>query len=729
MSEPPEQMPVEPLERTTLMAALQTREEYLSGILGSLECLVTIDDGWRLTYANAAALRLARMSADDLLGRDLHEYAVREFQGFDAAPLERAMGEKVVAVFEAVIPALAVVMDCTAYPLADGGLAIYARDVTRRQREKAARRASEEHYRNLVESVNSAIVRWTPDGTLTFFNEYAEQLFGWSSGEVLGRHVNVLLPEPTVEGEDLSRLVEDIVAHHEHYTTNVNQNVRRDGSRLWMAWTNRAVLDEDGAVTEILGVGNDITELVRTQEALGESEARFRSLADHSPFLIYVHDADGRLMFVNRTYREFFGVDEEVVAGTGWKPLVHPDDAERYTAEFTAATRERRPFACEARWRNAAGEWRWIDSRALPRYSASGEFLGMVGSAPDVTERKRAEDRVLASRDRLDLALSVGGIATWDLEVPTGTTIWNREHYLMLGYEPGGVEPSYESFRARVHPDDVDAVDAAFRDSLERRTDYVAEFRVLRPDGDVRFITAVGHLELDAEGAPQRQYGVMLDITERVRVELELRRADAERAAEQERIRLARDLHDSVTQSLFAASLKAEALTLAGDRSPAAAAALEEVRRLNRGALAQMRSLLLELRGDPVAQVPLQQLLRHLVEAAESRAGVNAGLSLDEGLALTPEVHEAVYRIAQEAMNNVVRHAGARNASIEVRGEDGRVRLVVRDDGRGFDPASVGRAHFGLASMSERAEETGGELRVVSGAGEGTVLTAVWPAA
>jgi PAS domain S-box-containing protein len=271
------------------------------------------------------------------------------------------------------------------------------------------------------------------------------------------------------------------------------------------------------------------------------------------------------------------------------------------------------------------------------------------------------------------------------------------------------------------------------RESLGRRVHEalrgvpfpVEESFVTRTDGILVPVDVTGgRVEYEERAAVQL---IIRDITARKAAEDLLRDHEAERVTQEERTRIARDLHDSVTQSLFAATLKAEALAITADGlAPGTNAALEEVHRLNRGSLAQMRTLLLELHGQPIAEVPLQQLLRHLVEAAESRANVNVTLSLDEQAALSPKVHEAVYRITQEALNNVVRHAKAQNATVQLHAEDGNVSLVVRDDGRGFDQASVNPGHFGLAVMRDRAKESGGEVTITSKTGEGTVVRADW---
>jgi len=141
-------------------------------------------------------------------------------------------------------------------------------DIRARKNVEAALVASEQRYRELVENANSAIVHWAQDGTITFFNTYAQHIFLWNAEEIIGKHVGVLVPERESTGADLSELVRNIATHPERYQQVVNENVRRDGSRLWMNWTNRALRDEQGRVTSILAVGIDISELKRIEDEL-----------------------------------------------------------------------------------------------------------------------------------------------------------------------------------------------------------------------------------------------------------------------------------------------------------------------------------------------------------------------------------------------------------------------------------------------------------------------------
>ncbi len=206
-----------------------------------------------------------------------------------------------------------------------------------------------------------------------------------------------------------------------------------------------------------------------------------------------------------------------------------------------------------------------------------------------------------------------------------------------------------------------------------------------------------------------------------------LREAAEEDAASAERSRLARDLHDAVTQTLFSASLIAEVLPQLWERNPEEGRKrLGQLRDLTRGALAEMRTLLLELRPAALEESSLCDLLLQLAEAARGRAGVEIAVEIEGECELSSEVKIALYRIAQEALNNVVKHAAAKHAWVALERTGEGVRLAVVDDGAGFDQAAVGSDRLGQGIMRERAESIGATLSVTSAPGEGTRVEAVW---
>jgi nitrate/nitrite-specific signal transduction histidine kinase len=202
-------------------------------------------------------------------------------------------------------------------------------------------------------------------------------------------------------------------------------------------------------------------------------------------------------------------------------------------------------------------------------------------------------------------------------------------------------------------------------------------------------------------------------------------------AAAAERNRLARELHDAVSQTLFSASMIADVLPRLWERDPEEAQRrLAVLRRLTRGAVAEMRTLLVELRPSALLDADLGELLRQLGQAASGRAELEVDFEIDSEIdavsAPPPDVKVALYRIAQEALNNVVKHAQADHVTVSLQSTAQGLRLSVRDDGRGFDRAEIPAGHFGLGNMRERAEAVGARLELESEPGQGTWVIVSW---
>jgi signal transduction histidine kinase len=223
-------------------------------------------------------------------------------------------------------------------------------------------------------------------------------------------------------------------------------------------------------------------------------------------------------------------------------------------------------------------------------------------------------------------------------------------------------------------------------------------------------------------------HGSIRDLRERERLERDLRTQAAELASGEERAHLARELHDSVTQALFSMTLLSRSIELLLVKDPSQVPAkLASLRDLQKDALAEMRALIFELRPGNVEESGLIGALKTHTAGLAGRIGLPVVLDADLDARPPIEVEETLYRIAQEALHNTVKHAGAHQVRIEVdRGPDG-VRLKVSDDGRGFDPATVPDGHLGLAGMRARAEKLGGRITLKSAPGQGTSIEVVVP--
>ncbi len=217
------------------------------------------------------------------------------------------------------------------------------------------------------------------------------------------------------------------------------------------------------------------------------------------------------------------------------------------------------------------------------------------------------------------------------------------------------------------------------------------------------------------------------EIIQRQRMEETLATKAAEDAVVGERNRLARELHDAVSQTLFSASLVAEVLpTLWKTHPEEAATSTEELTHLTRAALAEMRTLLLELRPSVLTQTRIEDLVRQLVNALSTRTQVPIELQIEGSRRLPPDVQVVVYRVLQESLNNVIKHSRAARVRVGLQLGAGGARLCVRDDGKGFSLDSASATSLGLRIMRERADSIGAELEILSSPGKGTEIVLLW---
>jgi signal transduction histidine kinase len=228
----------------------------------------------------------------------------------------------------------------------------------------------------------------------------------------------------------------------------------------------------------------------------------------------------------------------------------------------------------------------------------------------------------------------------------------------------------------------------------------------------------------ELEGANQR---LLQEIEQRLLIEDALAKKAADEAVTADRTRLARDLHDAVTQTLFSASLTAEVLPdLWNMDEDEARKSTEELRQLTRGALAEMRTLLLELRPATLTQTRLSDLIKQLCEAFIGRSRLPITLSIDGECQLPPEVQIAFYRIAQESLNNVFKYARATQVHVNLYLAPSFVHLETSDNGIGFDMSMVKPTSLGMRIMRERAEAIGADLSISSNPGSGTCVEVTW---
>ena len=281
------------------------------------------------------------------------------------------------------------------------------RDITERQEAEQARAL----LASIVESSDDAIYAVSLDGTILSWNPGAEALFGYSSLESIGKNASFLVPAGLVpaglapaglalasQGDEVRQVL--LAAGAGRAIPPFDAVLQGSGGGpIDVSLSISPIRDRAGSVVAASVIARDIRQRLRTEGALHESEDRFRIMADSCPTMMWVTNAEGNTQFINRTYREFAGIENADVEKDKWQSRIHPGDAPAYLEAFQRAVLGHLPFRAEGRFQRADGEWRWIGSNAQPRLSPGGEFLGHVGLSADITERRQTEQAILDSRE------------------------------------------------------------------------------------------------------------------------------------------------------------------------------------------------------------------------------------------------------------------------------------------------------------------------------------------
>lgn len=284
---------------------------------------------------------------------------------------------------------------------------------------------SEKRYRELVQNANSAIVRWKADGTISFFNEYAQQFFGYRLEEAIGKNIRILVPETDSHGYDLSQLVNDIVSNPEQFMNTINENVCRDGRRVWITWTNKPIIDGKGQLIEILAVGSDITEQKQSEKEMMILSQQRQLALNASHLGWWQYDPITRIASWDDRYKAIFGVNKNIMPNDEiLKKIIHPDDLPALWAKVEAALNPSSPapFVAQYRILRPDGELRWIEAHGIASFEEEGEnrrAVNFVGTVCDITERKMNELALKMSKQRLALFIENApvSIAMFDSEM------------------------------------------------------------------------------------------------------------------------------------------------------------------------------------------------------------------------------------------------------------------------------------------------------------------------
>ena len=596
----------------------------------------------------------------------------------------------------------------------------------------AALRASEEHHRKLIDILPDAVCLIHPKGKLLAGNFQAATMLGFANTEEL---LQKTIFDFTPPGEharieaDIGNALKTGILRNAEYVM-----LKKDGMPFRVELSATVSLGINQQPAGLLSVVRDITERQQAQEALRAGEERFRQLADHIREVFWMTNVDRtKIIYVSPAYEEIWGQPCETLyaAPRNWSDAIHPDDRHRVlesiitkaaTGEYDETYRVIRPD----------GSIRWIQDRAFPIRDAAGNIYRIVGIADDITKRKQAWDALGESeaRKRAIMQAALEGIITIDhegrmLELnPAAEKIFAHSRAKLIGENVMGIVPP--SFRAWFK----NGLENSFTGDKGPTLGSRIEMPALRAEGS-RFSAEFTITRIRLPGHPMFTIYIR-DITQHKRAEAELRSLPQRiiKAQEDERSRIAQELHDGINQLI--ASVKMRLRKVEGslpDLKPAAREILHRCDRLLVKVLEENRRIAHNLRPTDLDNLGLAAACGSFCGEVQLRTNLQFQLRLIAPTQRLPPVVELhLFRIVQEAVNNIEKHAKAKSVRLQIQLDDDFVALKISDDGQGFDAKTVQAAKkmrhgLGLTNMRERALSLGGTYEIKSKPGQGTAIS------
>jgi PAS domain S-box-containing protein len=616
-------------------------------------------------------------------------------------------------------------------PLGVPELLARVQTLVRLRNTTAALRKSEDHHRRLIDILPDAVCLIHPKGRLAAANSQALALLGYASAdELLQKNIFELTPP-----DEHERIRADIVTA---LKTGIIRNVeytmlRKDGTVCRVELSATVSLGFNDQPAGLLSVVRNITENKRAQEALQDSEERFRQLADNIREVFWMSSADkGQIIYVSPAYEEIWGqsCNSLYASPRNWIEAIHPDDrkdvlesalTKQITGEYDEVYRIIRPD----------GSVRWIQDRAFPIRDTSGKIYRIVGIADDITKRKEAWDALGESeaRKRAIMQAALDGIVTIDHEGrmvelnSAAEKIFGQSQSKLIGENVLGVIPA--SFK----PWFKNGLANCFAGAKGPIQGSRIEMPALRTDGS-HFFAEFTITQIRLLGRPMFTLYIR-DITKHKHAEAELRSLPQRiiKAQEDERSRISRELHDGINQMIASVKMRLRKVDDSlPDLKPAAREILRRCDRLLVKVLEENRQIAHNLRPTELDNLGLAAACSNFCNEVQLRTHLKFQYKfIPFNQRLSPAIELNLFRIVQEAVNNIEKYARAKSVKLQIQFVRNSLVLKIQDDGDGFDTKNLKEdgkmLHgLGLTNMRERALSLGGTCEITSVSKAGTTI-------
>jgi PAS domain S-box-containing protein len=653
------------------------------------------------------------------------------------------------------------------------GMICTVEDITNEKQTRKALKESEAKYKQLVESANSLILRIDGKGVITFINPFAQKFFGYSEQEIVGKHiVGTIAPETESARHDITTMLQNIGDNPEQHSNTEYENIRKSGDTAWISWSNKALYNEIGTLTEVLCIGIDMTvqkhhedllkkwsseleervklgtlqlsianeelqqEIIERkwmEQSLRKSEEKYRLVVEYANEGILITQ-DNFFRYLNPKAVKIWGHPKEELTSRPFTDFIYPDDRamviERHLKRIKG---DSVPHYYSCRIVDGEGNTKWLEiNSVLITWMGRPATLAFFNN---ITERKKAEEKLRLTESAIQQAGDAVVITTAHPVGSSSRVVFvNPAFTKMTGYTAEEVTGKLSILQGSLS-------DSTRWKKLETGTSQSKSFYLetvaTRKDG-TQFNMEWQITPLRDEGGKVTHFvSVQRDITERKKIEeqfhayqeqLRLLASELLLAEERERRRIAMDLHDNIGQMLALTRIKLGVLrnTLSGNIHEDAVTGIVE---LIDQSISYTKSLSFELSPPLLYDIGIEATIEWLAEHMQKQHYIlfyceNDGRSKP----LTKDVSILLFQTVRELFMNIVKHSQAHQVNVGISREADAIKIVVEDDGIGFDVSKIDTGvTFGFFSIRERLKYLGGTLSIDTNVGRGTRVTVVSP--
>jgi PAS domain S-box-containing protein len=600
-------------------------------------------------------------------------------------------------------------------------------DITVRKRAQEELRKSEERLRLAIQAGKMFTCDW--DATTNVFTHSPEsvQILGEdqassSTGEQILDSVH---PEDrevfTAAAASLTPEKPDIRISY--------RMMRSDGTVIWLERNSRAQFDPQGRLLRIIGIVTDITERKRAEDAVRQSEEKYRRIVETTNEGIWLLDSNFDTSFVNRQMAEMLGYQPAEMLGRSVFDYFFPEDVGRKRRGL-ARRREKHSEQLDDRLRRKDGAELWVRMTAIPISKDNGDFDGSMAIVADISSQRLAEIALRESESRFRLVANTAPMLIWMSDTSRLCTYFNHS---WLAFTGRSLEQELgNGWTEGVHPEDLQKCFDTYVQAFDAHEKFTIEYRLQRYDGEYRWVLDLGVPRFNQDGSFAGYIGSCVDVTDRKLAEEALSGVNSKliEAQERERARISRELHDDISQRLAMLTIELEQLGQKFfDSPPDLLHRVARLRNQSADIATDVQSLSHELHSSKLEYLGITTAMRAFCHEFSDQQNVEVVFAHDEiPRTLPQDISLCLFRVSQEALQNAVKHSGVRHFDVELRCASDAIQLTVRDSGSGFDPEGASKTQgLGLVSMAERVKLVGGRLLIDSQPHRGTTIHAKVP--